>query len=692
MTNHLHNIEVMKLKGVGSSLVGQLARLNICYLQDLLFHFPVRYQDRTFVTPINQLKMGVESIVRVEVVSSSVIRRGKQCFIAEAQDGTGSIQVRFYFVSSALHQQFSPGNIIECFGEARRGARSLEFYHPEYCNVNNGGSSLLSKSLTPVYPTTEGLKQKKIRNLCQQALGYLNDSNNLTELLPASVYKHLDHRSLSEAIKYLHNPPADANLSTLAIGNHPVQQRLIIEELLAHHLSLRKARQRIQEQPGFSMNINHTLTNKLSKSLSFKLTNAQKTVSEEIRKDLEKSVPMLRLVQGDVGSGKTIVSALAATQALGNKYQVALMAPTEILVDQHYRTFTHWLEPLGVAIIQLTGKMRGKKREESLALINSNSAQMIIGTHALFQDDVSFNRLGLVIIDEQHRFGVHQRLAIKEKGLGGVPHQLIMTATPIPRTFSMSVYADLDSSIINEMPPGRMPVKTMVVGDDRRSIIIERVNSACLEGRQAYWVCTLIDESEALECQAAHVTFESLTEMLPDLKIGLIHGRMKSREKNDVMLAFKEGKIHLLVATTVIEVGVDVPNASLMIIDNPERLGLAQLHQLRGRVGRGSMESHCVLMYKKPLSKQGKERLQVLRDFNDGFLIAEKDLIIRGPGDMLGIRQTGAINFKIADLQRDSALLESISGLANILIKQVPENIDALIERWLPEKNRYLEV
>ena len=691
MADKLHEIPVTSLKGVGAALADKLAKIGIHTLQDLLFHLPLRYQDRTRITPLGALQFGMDVVIQGTVVAADIVNGRRRSLLCRVQDGTGSISLRFYHFSGAQRNAMKRGAIIRCFGEPRRGASGLEMYHPEYRIVSDDQTTSVEDTLTPVYPSTEGLTQQRLRALCTQALGFMRHADALQEWLPASLLSAYHQWPLVEAIRYLHTPPPDADVETMLEGQHPAQQRLAFEELLAHHLSLQKIRYRIRRQEGHPMPARHMLTTQFLEQLPFKPTGAQQRVAKEIGQDLSLSAPMLRLVQGDVGSGKTVVAALAALQAVENDFQAALMAPTEILAEQHYTNFSQWLRPLGITVAWLTGKTKGKKREQQLELIRTGEAAVIIGTHALFQEDVTFNRLGLAIIDEQHRFGVHQRLALKEKGHGATPHQLIMTATPIPRTLAMSVYSDLDCSVIDELPPGRTPVNTIVISDDRRDQIIERVRSACLEGRQAYWVCTLIEESEALQCQAAEVTAEQLRELLPELSIGLIHGRMKAAEKAEVMEAFKEGHLHLLIATTVIEVGVDVPNASLMIIENPERLGLAQLHQLRGRVGRGKVASHCVLMYHGPLSQQGKERLQVMRDSTDGFVIAEKDLELRGPGEVLGTRQTGMIDFRVADLQRDEQLLDTVKQAASLLMAEHAESIEPLIRRWLPQGDRYAE-
>ena len=689
----LQDVSVTTLKGVGTALADKLSKIGINNLQDLLFHLPLRYQDRTRITPISSLQFGMDAVIEGQVVAVDVVMGRRRSLVCKLRDGTGLITLRFFHFSAAQKNSLKMGATVRCFGEPRRGAYGLELYHPEYKVLSDSKPVPIEDTLTPIYPATEGLTQVRLRGLCQQALRFLNSSDALQEWLPESLRAPYHLWSLTDAVRFLHHPPPDADVFQIMEGLHPAQKRLAFEELLAHHLSLQQIRQRVRRQQGLPLHGDGTLVDKFLANLPFEPTGAQKRVVSEVHKDLSSEAPMLRLVQGDVGSGKTVVAALAALQAIESRSQAALMAPTEILAEQHYNNFHNWLKPLGITVAWLTGKTKGKKREQQMELIRSGDAQVVVGTHALFQDDVEFRHLSLAIIDEQHRFGVHQRLALREKGrnIGAMPHQLVMTATPIPRTLAMSAYADLDLSVIDELPPGRTPVNTIVIGDDRRPQVIERVRAACLAGRQAYWVCTLIEESEALQCQAAEVTAEELQKALPDLSIGLIHGRMKPAEKAEVMAAFKEGHLHLLVATTVIEVGVDVPNASLMIIENPERLGLAQLHQLRGRVGRGSVASHCVLMYHPPLSQQGKERLQVMRDSSDGFVIAEKDLELRGPGEVLGTRQTGLVQFRVADLERDKLLLEHIKEAAEQLLQEAPFHAQPLIDRWLPHGSKFAD-
>lgn len=694
----LDNISVTALKGVGKQLAEKLAKIGLHTIQDIIFHLPLRYMDRTRVSPIGSLGPNLNVVIEGEIKACDVVFGRRRSLMCRLQDGTGTISLRFFHFSSAQRQGLQVGTRLRCFGETRRGASGLEIYHPEYESLDKKPDSkkmALAESLTPVYPATEGLTQQRMRGLAEQALTML-DENSLHELLPPALRQEFSQGSLVESLRYLHAPPQNAPINQLLEGEHPHQQRLAFEEMLAHHLSLLSVRQRTQAQGAFSMPTHSHLRDKFLAGLGFELTPAQDRVSREIAADLAKPVPMLRLVQGDVGSGKTVVAALAALQSIANGKQVAVMAPTEILAEQHRVNFSRWFEPLGIDVAWLTGKLKGQARNRQLAAISDGSARLVVGTHALFQESVIFSDLGLSIIDEQHRFGVHQRLSLREKGtedtLALHPHQLTLTATPIPRTLAMSAYADLDSSIIDELPPGRTPVDTVVIASERREQVVQRVAAACESGRQAYWVCTLIEESETLEAQAAEVTAEGLGTALPGIRVGLIHGRLKPKEKEFMMSEFKQHNIDLLVATTVIEVGVDVPNASLMIIENPERLGLAQLHQLRGRVGRGSAASHCVLLYNSPLSQTGKERLNAMRETNDGFKIAEIDLRLRGPGEVLGTRQTGDMQFKIADLARDAHLLPQIKPCAQILLDKHANLSQHLIRRWLGYNENYANV
>lgn len=683
---------VTELKNVGDKFAEKLAKLNIFHIQDLLFHLPLRYQDRTRITPIGALQPGIDGVIEGEIKLADVVFGKRRSLAVRLQDGTGTITLRFYHFTAAQKNNLKLGTRIRCYGEARRGKSGLELYHPEYKFVEELNAAPTEETLTPIYPSTDGLTQARWRQLMDQVLHHLKRGRAIDDLIPHELLQPFGLPDLRQSLLYLHRPPAGADLTELEERQHPAQKRLIMEELLAHHLSLLKMRAEMQIDPAPKLTAAHQLRKKLLAQLPFSPTNAQLRVESEIQNDLQSGVPMLRLVQGDVGSGKTLVAALSALSALEQGFQVALMAPTEILAEQHLVNFKTWFEPLGISIGWLAGKVKGKAREAAMHAIANGDAQMVIGTHALFQKDVEFDNLALAIIDEQHRFGVHQRLTLKEKGRDFSPHQLIMTATPIPRTLAMSAYADLDTSVIDELPPGRTPVNTVAIDQHKRPQIMMRIQAACAEGKQAYWVCTLIEESESLEAQAAEVTAQELQTMLPDLKIGLVHGRLKPKEKAEVMAAFKRGDLNLLVATTVIEVGVDVPNASLMVIENPERLGLSQLHQLRGRVGRGTTESHCVLLYQAPLSQHGKQRIQAMRDTTDGFKIAEIDLQIRGPGEVLGTRQTGLMQMRIADLQLDGYLLDDIKSWAHMCQQQAPRVMEPLIQRWLGENVRYGQV
>lgn len=695
-TSDLQSQPVTVLRGVGPRAARRLANLGIETVQDLLFHLPSRYQDRTRIVPMGSLRPGDQAVVEGTVDLAEIKFGRKRMLLVRISDGTGALTLRFFHFNANQQAGFARGVRVRCFGEVRPGTVTLEMIHPEYQRIDSGAPEVAEEHLTPIYPTTEGMHQLSLRALTDQALERLQKTSDggLHDWLPPELLKHFKLPSLAAAIRYVHRPPPEASVESLLAGRHPAQRRLVFEELLAHHLSLRQLRHAAKAQTAPRLQGDGKLSRQFIAALAFKLTSAQQRVVDEVAADLRRDHPMLRLVQGDVGSGKTVVAALAALQAVEAGAQVAVMAPTELLAEQHSRNFRNWMQPLGIEVAWLSGKIKGKARAAALQAIATGDAPIVVGTHALFQDDVQFAKLGLVIVDEQHRFGVHQRLALRDKGRQGNlrPHQLTMTATPIPRTLAMTIYADLDASIIDELPPGRTPVQTVVIPDSRRPEIVERVRQACAQGRQAYWVCTLIEESEALQCQAAEDSAAQLAEALPDLRVGLVHGRMKPRDKETVMQRFKAGELDLLVATTVIEVGVDVPNASLMIIENAERLGLAQLHQLRGRVGRGAQQSSCVLLYHGRLSEQARSRLGVLRDTTDGFEIARRDLELRGPGEVLGTRQTGLLSLRIADLLRDQDLLPDIEQMAQRLLETHPESVAPLIRRWLGDAGRYGEV
>lgn len=693
MSDTLADISVETLKGVGVAMAKKLAGIGIITLQDVLFHLPFRYQDRTRVSPIGKLRPGVEVLVCGEVQLAEVVVRQRRSLLVRLHDGTGSITLRFFHFSQAQLAQFARGKKVQCFGEVRRGPGMLEMVHPEYRFLRDDASMHLSThdTLTPFYHTTEGVQQGTFRKLTDQALAGL-DQHALADHLRTARLPDNERvlKDLSQALRIVHRPPPGADVAALLDGLHPAHRRLALEELVAHRLGLRLLRVQAQTYRAPLIRPQGQLLEQLMSSLSFQLTAAQARVLKEVVDDMGLPEPMLRLVQGDVGSGKTIVAALAAAQAVECGYQVAMMAPTEILAEQHMLNFAQWFESLNIGVIWLTGKLRAAQRKASIEAIAAGHHKVIVGTHALFQNDVQFANLGLAIIDEQHRFGVHQRMALRNKGASSdtLPHQLIMTATPIPRTLAMTAYADLDVSVIDELPPGRKPVTTVALDNSRRSEIIERVGVAIGEGRQVYWVCTLIEESESLQAEAAEDTLQVLQQQLSDCRVALVHGRLKGREKEAIMQAFKQQKIDLLVATTVIEVGVDVPNASLMIIENAERLGLSQLHQLRGRVGRGSAQSSCILLFQSPLSNNAHERLGIMRETNDGFIIAQKDLQLRGAGEVLGTRQTGLTEFRIASLGRDDDLLDTVTDIADELLMRDSYAVNALVRRWIGESKK----
>lgn len=675
-------------------MAAALAKLHIESLQDLLFHLPMRYEDRSCITPLSALKFGDHVMIEGQVVQAQVIGKGRRQLVVQLEGDGATLSLRFFhFTRQQLQQLKSPGVTIRCFGEVRQNRSFFfEMVHPEYEVCNSEASRLtLTDVLTPVYPTTQGLGQTTLRRLIKIALAWLK-AHPLEEILPADIRDAKRWVTITEALCYLHEPPVDADQERLLAGKHPIQQRVAFEELLAHHLMLRQAKQKKQIHRARKIQTATQLEAKLLAQLPFDLTSAQRRVLDEIQADLQQDFPMVRLVQGDVGSGKTIVAAMAALAVIEAGGQVALMAPTEILAEQHAAKFRDWFAGLHIEVAFLSGSQSASDKKQQLQCIADGTAKMVVGTHALFQSTVVFHQLDLVIVDEQHRFGVEQRLSLFEKGKNEniVPHQLVMTATPIPRTLYMTAYADLDVSIIDELPPGRQAIETVLVSSKKRAQIVERLAAHCQTGQQAYWVCTLIEESEALEAQAALSVFESLAVALPSIKLGLVHGRMKAKEKDSVMQAFKRGELNLLVATTVIEVGVDVPNATLMVIENPERLGLSQLHQLRGRVGRGSQASYCVLLYKTPLSQVSADRLQVMRESSDGFYIAEQDLKSRGPGEVLGVRQSGVCQFRVADLLRDQALLQDVQAVSDVLLRS-PDKAALLSKRWLSLQAKYLQ-
>jgi len=689
--------DVSALPGIGPKIREKLQCMGISNQQQLLFHLPLRYEDRTRLSALGSLQPGQRALIQAEILQSGVSfrrqGRSRRLLMVKISDGTGFLTLRFFHFNASQQNKLKKGCWIRCFGEARTVMGALEMVHPEFDIIDADEPPPLADHLTPVYPTTEGLHQIGLRKIMQKLLQQLSQKG-LTETLPSDWLQQYSFPSVSRSLQILHNPQHQQDVSQIQAFQHPAQIRFIIEELCAHRISLLLRRQKIERLLSPKVKTNDSLLKQLSRLLGFELTSAQQRVVAEINQDYALNKPMMRLVQGDVGSGKTVVAAMAALAVIDSGYQCALMAPTEILAEQHFKNFRQWLEPLGFSVISLMGADKGKKREHKEQLIATGQVNMVIGTHALFQASVNFHSIGLMIIDEQHRFGVDQRQALQKKARQNLmPHQLIMTATPIPRTLAMSIYADLDYSQIDELPPGRTPVKTSIIAPRQRQPLIDSVRKACAKGQQIYWGCTLIEESEVLQCEAAEVTYENLKQQLPGVNIGLVHGRMKSADKDEVIQNFKMAEIQLLVATTVIEVGVDVPNASIMIIENPERLGLSQIHQLRGRVGRGNKESFCLLLVKNDLSRRVANRLEVIRNHQDGFVIAEKDLEIRGAGEVLGTRQTGEASFRMADLLRDKCWFPQAQQLAELLMQEPYESVRGqLLDNWIGHKQDYSDV
>ena len=681
------------LRGVGPALAEKLKRLNLQRVEDLLFLLPLRYEDRTTLYKIGSLKPGMRCLVSGEVLLAETVYRGRRSLLVRIGDGSGQITLRFFYFSRQQQSQFQAGVVVSAFGDVRAGPVGYEIVHPEYRVLRPQQDVAVSDTLTPVYPMTEGVQQGRLRNLVGQALTMMRNAPP-DELLPKSVRDKYGMPSLVEALSYLHEPPPEADLAYIDAGKHPCQLRLCFEELLAHYMSLRNLRHLASKENAVALGSGDDIVDNFISGLPFQLTAAQQRVIAEITTDLESPHPMMRLIQGDVGSGKTVVAAAACLRAMVCGVQAAVMAPTELLAEQHWQNFCGWFSDFGFELAWLSGSQRQTERRAALEAIESGKAGLVIGTHALFQKGVSFKQLALVVIDEQHRFGVHQRMALRDKGVSGDnhPHQLVMTATPIPRTLAMAAYADLDVSVIDELPPERQAVQTVALPDTRRPEVVERVRTACKSGQQAYWVCPLIEESDVLDYQAAEASYDMLREALAPMQVGLVHGRMKAAAKEKIMRAFKAGELNVLVATTVIEVGVDVPNAGLMIIENAERMGLSQLHQLRGRVGRGAGQSHCVMLYRQPLGQLARSRLAVLRDTNDGFLVAQRDLELRGPGELLGTRQTGLPDYRIADLVRDAELMPKVQASAEIVQRDNPAAGQAIIRRWLGDADQYGKV
>ncbi|MDQ8040174.1 MAG: ATP-dependent DNA helicase RecG [Rickettsiella sp.] len=686
------------LQGVGPKIANYLIKCSIHSLQDLLFHLPYRYENRSKITPINQAKP--QSSLLIRGIIQPTIFKSRKGYSYRLQDETGSLVLRFFHLTRQQRQAFKIGASLLCFGEVRTTFKKpfeLEMVHPDYQFLKPNTKPILPAYLTAIYPSTQGLSQRTWHKLIHQVLTLLAVSSKpntkqdqlvFLDYLPKTLLKTMKLPDLIDAITYLHKPPLDASLDELISKKHNMQQRLILEELLAHSLSIRAIKKNRSQETAPTLTPQHQLTKRFLIALPFKLTTAQQRVIQEISTDIEKPYPMQRLLQGDVGSGKTVVAAFAGTQAIENHYQVALMAPTELLSEQHYQHFHRWLTPLGCHVVSLRSKLKVKTKRHILSEIENGKAQIVIGTHALFQENVKFAKLGLIIIDEQHRFGVQQRLSLWKKGQREClqAHQLFMTATPIPRTLAMTSLTDLDISFLDELPPGRLPVQTIVLSSKHRPQVIARVHNSCIQKKQAYWVCPLIEESDSVYYEAVEAMLKTLQSYLPDLRLELIHGRLGAHEKETIMRKFKDGDIDLLVATSVIEVGVDIGNANLMIIENAERLGLAQLHQLRGRVGRSTLQSYCVLLYER-LSPIAKKRLSIMRKSQDGFMIAQHDLELRGPGEIWGLRQTGWQQLHIADLNRDYYLLPMVQKLSDAIVNQHPYLIGPLIQRWIKHNN-----
>ncbi len=661
-------VPVTALKGVGAAMQEKLTKVGLENLQDVLFHLPLRYQDRTRIVPIGSLRPGQDAVVEGTVTGADIAMGKRRSLLVRLNDGTGTLSLRFYHFSNAQKEGLKRGTHLRCYGEVRPGSSGLEIYHPEYRALSGETQIAVEQTLTPIYPTTEGLTQQRLRQLSELALARLGP-HSLPDWLPEELAKEYQLGPLAEAIRYLHRPPADADIEELAEGRHWAQHRLAFEELLTHQLSLQRLRESVRAQQAPQLPVASKLPAQFLHNLGFEPTGAQKRVGAEIAYDLAQDEPMLRLVQGDVGSGKTVVAAFAALQALEAGYQVALMAPTEILAEQHFINFSKWLQPLGLEVAWLAGKLKGKARAAALEQIASG-APMVVGTHALFQDDVQFKDLAFVVVDEQHRFGVHQRLALADKGASA--DILVMTATPIPRTLMMTAYGDLETSRLTHKPAGRKPIETRVLPLSRLEDIVDRLRGAIPGGARVYWVCPLVDDSELVDLAAATERHAALAQRFGD-RVGLVHGKLKAAEKDAVMTKFASGDLDILVATTVIEVGVDVPEATIMVIEQAERFGLAQLHQLRGRVGRGEAKSSCLLLYGEPLTGTARARLKVMRDTDDGFIIAEEDLRLRGAGEILGTRQSGLPQFRMADLAAHADLIGVARDDARVILELDPE-------------------
>ena len=678
--------DLISLKGIGPAIAEKLTKLDIHSQSDLMFLMPIRYEDRTSITPIGALSHDQQILIQGRVLLTNIVYRGRRTLLSQLSDDTGMVTLRFFSFSNQQAKNLSRNTLVRCFGRVRKTATGVEIIHPEYQIIDPDNIPPLASTLTPIYPSTKGLSQGKLRSMIKLALG--SRLNSVEELLPKEITDLLHVMPLGESLEAIHSPPKTEQEE----GFSPAKLRLVTEELIANQLALKRIKRTTQLNKAIALK-NIKEKNNLIKQLLFTLTNSQERVVREIEEDLMAPRPMMRLLQGDVGSGKTVVAALAIAIAAGSNAQAAFMAPTELLAEQHYNNLKVWFDPLGIEVVLLKSKLPTKEKKQILGSIEDGTSSIIIGTHALFQGAVNYNNLALVVVDEQHRFGVDQRLSLMNKSISGsVPHQLIMTATPIPRTLAMTAYGDLDSSVINELPKGRGTIETVVVSEEKREGVVSRVMDEIKKNRQIYWVCPLIEESEELNFEAVETTHKNLQSKLKNCSIGLVHGKLDSLKKTKAMLDFKNGKQDVLVATTVIEVGVDVANASIMVIENSERLGLSQLHQLRGRVGRGEHKSICILIYKKPLSSMAKMRLSAIRESNDGFYISEKDLELRGPGELLGTKQKGIIGLKIADIARDAHLLPKINKLCADFEENYPKQAEKLIHRWVGNQIEYRKV
>ena len=678
--------DLRSLRGVGPAITEKLSKLDVHNQADLLFLMPIRYEDRTLVTPIGALSHDQQVLIQGRVLLTNIVYRGRRTLLSQLSDDTGMVTLRFFSFSNQQAKNLSRNTLVRCFGRVRKTATGVEIIHPEYQIIDPDNIPPLASTLTPIYPSTKGLSQGKLRSMIKLALD--SQLNSVEELLPKEIADLLHVMPLGESLEAIHSPPKTEQEE----GFSPAKLRLVTEELIANQLALKRIKRTTQLNKAIALK-NIKEKNNLTKQLPFTLTNSQERVVREIEEDLMVPRPMMRLLQGDVGSGKTVVAALAIAIAAGSNAQAAFMAPTELLAEQHYNNLKVWFDPLGIEVVLLKSKLPAKEKKQILGSIEDGTSSIIIGTHALFQGAVNYNNLALVVVDEQHRFGVDQRLSLMNKSTSGsVPHQLIMTATPIPRTLAMTAYGDLDSSVINELPKGRGTIETVVVSEEKREGVVLRVMDEIKKNRQIYWVCPLIEESEELNFEAVETTHKNLKSKLKNCSIGLVHGKLDSLKKTKAMLDFKKGKQDVLVATTVIEVGVDVANASIMVIENSERLGLSQLHQLRGRVGRGEHKSICILIYKKPLSSMAKMRLSAIRESNDGFYISEKDLELRGPGELLGTKQKGIIGLKIADIARDAHLLPKINKLCADFEENYPKQAEKLIHRWVGNQIEYRKV